>query len=150
MYIIFVCAYILSMPIFCWHQYSVNTYLLSTSSAMVLGLKLLSAQWNLRGCRWNSVEYKKLKSPPEKYFNKICQRQYFVDAYLLLTPIFCRRLSFDDANILSVPIFCLHQIFCRCLYLLTLIFIRCRDFSRRLYLLNLLLMIVLCINHDYY
>ncbi len=106
-------------PIFCWLQYfvtfwhagstPVNTYLLSTSSAMVLGLKLLSAQWNLRGCRWNSVEYstkKNYKVLPQNILIKsfvdanillmpiFCWHQYFVDAYLLMTPIFCQCLSF--------------------------------------------------------
>ncbi len=95
LYIIFVCAYILSTCIFCW-------------------------------------------------------RLYFVDANILSIPILCRLLYFVDANILLMPIFCRWQYFVDAYILLTLIFCRCRGFSPRLYLLNLLLIIVLCLYHDYF
>ncbi len=61
----------------------------------------------------------------------------YVCGYILSTPIFFY------ANILSTPIIWW------CLYLTALILCRCRGFSLRLYLLNLLLIIVLCIYHDY-
>jgi hypothetical protein len=37
---------------------------------------------------------------------RICQRQDFVHANILLTPIFCRHEYFVDAKILSMPRFC--------------------------------------------
>ncbi len=79
-----------------------------------------------------------------------CRHQYFIDAYVLLTPIFCQCQYFVNAYILSTPIPYQRLYFVEAYFFLTLIFCQRRGFSGRLYLLSLLLIIVLCIYHDYY
>jgi hypothetical protein len=49
-----------------------------------------------------------------------CRRQYFIDAYVLLTPIYSQCQYFVDAYILSTPISC--QYFVEAYFFLTLIF----------------------------
>ncbi len=101
LYIIFVCAYNLSTPIFCRCQYFFDT--LSTT---IFCLRL-------------NFVYTNILSTPI-----FCWRQYFVDTNILSRPIFCWRLYFVDTYILSTPIFCPHQyfvdamtpIFCQRLY----------------------------------
>jgi hypothetical protein len=69
---------------------------------------------------------------------------YFVDAYILPTPIFCRRLYFVNAYILSMPTFC-HRlyfvyayilstaIFCQRLYFVDPYILSTPIFCQRLY-----------------
>ncbi len=60
-----------------------------------------SAQWNLRGGRWNSAEYRTKKNPPKKYF----KQKILLFQILIIFPLFPLVLFFY-CNSNSFPFQC--------------------------------------------